>query len=419
MGSAHWFIFTGILLLLIGIATAVLRKLPISTSVLYLAIGILVGPTGLGLLHFNPFKQSVFLEALTEVAVLLSLFSAGVKMPMPFQWRQWRVPISLATVSMVISVALMAVFAHFVLSMNWGLAILLGALLAPTDPVLATDVQVRRPGDSDDLRFSLTCEAGMNDGSAFPFVVLGMGLLGLHKIGDFGMRWLCLDVLWATIGDVVIGCCAGYLLGYVMHRIHKRYRQGLLDEFLGLGLIGLVYGISEYCHVWGFLAVFFAASALRYAECRFQAKEQLKQQNNEIFTPISNEPLVSSSSLIFNEYLERLSELVLILIVGGMLFLNSWSWRAVGLALFLFFVARPVSVYLGLFAQKRFARVRNLSAWFGVRGIGSLYYLMYVINKGLSPDWALELIHLTLIVITLSIILHGVTVRPLLSKFWH
>ena len=418
MDNAHWFVLTGGLLLFIGVSSSVLRRLPVTTAILYLAIGILVGPTGLNLFHFNPLKQSEFLEALTEVAVLISLFSAGVKMPVPVRIWRWRAPVLLASASMIVSVALMTAFAWFVLGLPIGAAILLAALLAPTDPVLATDVQSRHPGDSDKLRFTLTCEAGMNDGSAFPFVVLGMGLLGLHKIGFMGWRWLFVDVVWATTAGVVIGWLAGYGLGRVISMVHHKYRHGLLDDFLGLGLIGVVYGISEMCSAWGFLAVFFAAVALRQAEYRSAVESG---ERIEVKSPTSEEdeqPFVSSSSLVFNEYLERLSELVLILLVGGTLFVNSWSWRAVGLALFLFFVARPISVYLGLLPLRGLKRVKGLSAWFGVRGIGSLYYLMYAIDKGLSESLALELIHLTLIVITLSILFHGVTVRPLLQRFW-
>ena len=235
MDNAHWFVLTGGLLLFIGVTSSVLRRLPVTTAILYLAIGILVGPTGLNLFHFNPLKQSQLLEALTEVAVLISLFSAGVKMPVPVRIWRWRAPILLASASMVVSVALMTGFAWFVLGLPIGAAILLAALLAPTDPVLATDVQSRHPGDSDKLRFTLTCEAGMNDGSAFPFVVLGMGLLGLHKIGFMGWRWLFMDVVWATTAGVVIGWLAGYGLGRVISMVHHKYRHGLLDDFLGLG----------------------------------------------------------------------------------------------------------------------------------------------------------------------------------------
>src|SRR4030067_1395 len=135
-------------------------------------------------------------------------------LPRPPRSPGGRTPILLASVSMAVSVALVPAFAYFLLGLPLGAGVLLGAILAPTDPVLATDVQTRHPGDRDPLRFTLTCEAGMNDGSAFPFVMLGMGLLGLHELGEFGLRWALGDVLWATGAGVVFGVAAG---GGVVH----------------------------------------------------------------------------------------------------------------------------------------------------------------------------------------------------------
>jgi sodium/hydrogen antiporter len=170
MTNALWFLLVGSLLLARGLTASMLRNLPFTPAIVYLSVGLLVGPTVLNAFHFNPLKESALLEVLTEIAVLISLFSAGVKMPLPFSLFRWRTPILLATVSMVVSVALVAAFAYFLLDLPLGAGVLLGAILAPTDPVLATDVQIRHPGDNDQLRFTLTCEAGMNDGSAFPFV---------------------------------------------------------------------------------------------------------------------------------------------------------------------------------------------------------------------------------------------------------
>lgn len=190
-----WFLLVGGLLLFMALTTSRLKSLPITSAIIYLAVGLIVGPTVLNVFHFNPLKQSALLEVLTEVAVLISLFAAGVKMPAPIKLRRWRTPVLLATVSMAATVAMVAAFAYYLLGMPLGACIILGAILAPTDPVLATDVQIRHPGDQDQLRFTLTCEAGMNDGSAFPFVMLGMGLLGLHEVGETGLRWLLVDVL--------------------------------------------------------------------------------------------------------------------------------------------------------------------------------------------------------------------------------
>ena len=422
MTNAQWFLLVGGLLLVRGFTATVLKHLPVTAAIAYLAVGLLVGPSVLNVFHFNPLKESALLEVLTEVAVLISLFAAGVKLPVPFSFTRWRTPILLATVSMSITVALIAAFAWYVLNLPLGAGILLGAILAPTDPVLATDVQVRHPGDRDLLRFTLTSEAGMNDGSAFPFVMLGLGLLGLHDLGDSGLRWILVDVLWATGAGIAIGVVGGITLAWLGWKLRREpHKHELMDDFLGLGLIGVVYGLTVMVNAWGFLAVFFAAVALRQTELKLSqatnpslASESLPDSLPEP-VPV---PTVSQGSLVFKEHLERLSELTLILLVGGSLFLTSWSWETVGLALFLFLVARPISVLLALLGTRTAWRIRGMTAWFGVRGIGSLYYLMFAIQHGLPEALALHLIQLTLIVVTLSIVLHGISVKPLMGYFW-
>ncbi len=428
MTNAQWFIFVGGLLLFMGMTFTVLKRLPVTSAIIYLAVGLIMGPTVLDLFHFNPLKESALLEVLTEVAVLISLFSAGVKMPVPFGFARWRAPVLLATVSMAVSVGMITLFAHYLFGLPLGAGILLGAILAPTDPVLATDVQSRHPGDRDQLRFTLTSEAGMNDGTAFPFVMLGMGLLGLHEIGDFGLRWAVVDVLWATLGGIAIGVAAGVALAYLGWTLRgEHHRHELLDDFLGLGLIGLVYGLSVQVHAWGFLAVFFAAVALRQTELKLantpkrspDSRSTLEIRHIDSTNPDSDvSPTVSQGALIFKEHLERLSELLLVLLLGGTLYPDSWSWQAVGLALFLFMAVRPLSVFIGLLGTRTSWRMHGMAGWFGVRGIGSLYYLMYAIQHGLPEPMALELMHLTLIVVTLSIVMHGTSVKPLMSRFW-
>ena len=426
MTIASWFMLIGALMLSMGFLTVVINRLPITSSMFYLSVGILIGPTGFALFHFNPLEQSRFFELLTECAVLISLFAAGVKMPVPVSFKRWRSPIQLAFLSMLITVALVAAFAYFLLQLPLGAAILLGAIIAPTDPVLATDVQVRHHGDEDHLRFALTCEAGMNDGTAFPFVMLGLGLLGLHELGEFGSQWFLIDIVWATTAGLGIGVLFGYLLGYLVWYVRSGgHKLTVLHDFLGLGLIATVYGVSLLVNAWGFLAVFAAAVALRQTETSLvlnnknpDVQDFQTEVKNVGKTKQQDKPFqhLSEGSLIFNEHLERLSELVLIILLGGTLFIDSWSWRAIGFAAFVFMVARPLSVYIGLWRSGMPMPIRGMSAWFGVRGIGSLYYLMYAIQHGIPQDIALELIHIVFIVITLSIFIHGVSVKPLVKR---
>ncbi|MCC7642597.1 MULTISPECIES: sodium:proton antiporter [unclassified Janthinobacterium] len=429
MSTTAWFILIGCLMLARGLGADGIARLPLTSAMAYLGVGLLLGPMFLGLFSFDLVRQAPLLETLTEIAVLISLFSAGVKMPVPFSLARWLPSLRLAWLSMAISVALVAAFSCLVLGLPLGAGILLGAILAPTDPVLATDVQLRHAGDREQLRFMLTSEAGMNDGSGFPIVMLGLGLLGLHELGPHGVTWLWRDLVWASAGAIALGAAGGALLAWLGWQVRaKEPKHAMLDDLAALGLIALVYGVSTWLHAWGFLAVFFAGVALRQTELRLAGAPKDRHgllQAEETHAVSAAKPrdsdvtlTVSGESLVFKEHLERLSELTLVLLLGGAVTAAAWSWQAWSVALFLLLVARPASVMLGLLASGTSVRLRGLAAWFGVRGIGSLYYLSYAIAHGLADGLARELADITLVVVILSIVAHGLTVKPLLERYW-
>lgn len=180
------YIVVGVLLIVMALAGSVLKRLPLTATLLYLGVGFALGPAGYGLIQLDPVKHSELLERLTEVSVLVSLFTTGLKLRTPLSDNRWRLVARLAFGSMTLTVLLIALVGMVGLGMSIGAALLLGGILAPTDPVLASDVEVNNPWDRDRLRFSLTGEAALNDGSNSPFVFLGMGLLGLHSLGTFG-----------------------------------------------------------------------------------------------------------------------------------------------------------------------------------------------------------------------------------------
>jgi NhaP-type Na+/H+ or K+/H+ antiporter len=423
MTTTLWFILIGSLMLARGLAATTISRSPFTSAMVYLFVGLLLGPIAFGIFRFNPVEESKLLETLTEIAVLVSLFAAGVKMPVPISRARWAPAIRLAWLSMAISVGLVAAFAWYVLDLPLGAGVLLGAILAPTDPVLATDVQVRHADDRDQLRFTLTCEAGMNDGSAFPFVMLGLGLLGAHELGEFGWRWVALDVVWATVGAIGLGALGGAALGKLSWMLRgKDPKHEVLDDFVGLGLIALVYGVCVVAHTWGFLAVFAAAVALRQTELVLSGAHKDRQgllvPEDTSNSPVEDTPTVSAESLVFKEHIERVSEMTLVLLLGGMVSLQNWNWHTVSTAAFLFLVARPLSVMLGLLGSSSPMRVRSIISWFGVRGIGSIYYLMFAINHGLPRNLAKEMIQITIVVVMLSIVVHGTSTKPLLDRFW-
>ena len=431
MDAKLWFLIIGILLIGMALTASVLKRLPLTTSILYLGAGLLLGPAALGLIRLDPVAQSALLERVTEVAVIVSLFTAGLKLRQPFKDRRWLLPVRLAFVSMTLTVGLIALLGVVGLGLSLGAAILLGGILAPTDPVLASDVQVEHPEDRDRLRFSLTGEAGLNDGTAFPFVMLGLGLLGLHELGPFAWRWVAVDVVWSVAGGLGIGALLGTLVGRLVLYLRREHQESVgLDDFLALGLISLSYGTALLAHSYGFLAVFAAGLALRQVELKAtqenpaaaaeeaEAPADPVDNREEAATHPEKAPaFMARAVLLFNEQLERIGEVAVVLLLGGMLAGRALPVEALWFIPVLFLVVRPVSVGLGVLTTRLSPLQRGLTGWFGIRGVGSIYYLMYAIQHGLDPALAERLTSLTFIVIAASTVVHGISVTPLMNMY--
>ena len=426
---AIWTLIIGALLISMALSGTLLKRLPLSTAMLYLAAGYGLGPAGLALMAPDPLAYTVLLERMAEVAVLISLFAVGLKLGLPLSNKGWRLPVRLATVSMTLTVALIAAVGVMGLGLSLGAAILLGAILAPTDPVLASDVQVEEANDRDRVRFSLTGEGALNDGAAFPFVMLGLGLLGLHDLGADGWRWFAVDVLWAITGGLGIGWALGTLVGRLVVYLRSRHQESVgFDEFLALGLIALTYGLAILGHTYGFLAVFAAGLALRRVKeqpgaVSPTAVRETGLQSKQAHAALAIHAEYASAYMMqevqgFNERLERIAEVAVVLVVGAMLpFIDHLPANAAGFLLLLFLVVRPLSVGLGLLGAPVSGDQRILISWFGIRGIGSIYYFMYAINHGLPRSLAEEIIALTLATVVVSIVVHGISVTPLMSLY--
>ncbi len=417
----------GALLIAVAVLGSFVKRLPFTQTMIYLGGGLIIGPLGFGLLTFDAQAHAWLLERLAEIAVVVSLFTTGLKLRVQLRDSRWRVPLRLAFGSMTLTVGLVALAGVYGLGLPWGAAILLGAVLAPTDPVLASDVQLENPNDRDRLRFSLSGEAGLNDGTAFPFVMLGLGLLGLHDLGGGAWRWWTVDVIWAIAGGLGIGAMCGAVVGRLVLYLRREHREGLGgDHFIALGLIAFSYGAALLLHAYGFLAVFAAGLALRAVE-RHQTGEQppkevqetaSAEKRDEIATAPETAPAhMASAVLNFNEQMERILEVALVLIIGVLLSPSYLRLDEVWFIALLFLVIRPAGVFAGLLGSQRATAERGLLCWFGIRGIGSVYYLMYATNRGLDAEMAWQLTSITLTVIAVSIVLHGITVTPLMS--WH
>jgi NhaP-type Na+/H+ or K+/H+ antiporter len=424
MKAEFWFVVIGILLVMVAVSGTVLKRLPFTATMVYLALGAVLGPLGFAFFIVDPLTSAALLERAAEIAVIVSLFTTGLKLRIPLHDKLWWMPVHLAFVSMTITVGLVTLVAVYGLGLPLGAAILLGAILAPTDPVLASEVQLESARDSDRLRFSITGEAGLNDGTAFPFVMLGLGLLGLHEIGEWSWRWVAVDVVWAVAGGLAIGGGAGLLVGKLVIYLRRQHKEGFgLDEFLALGLIASVYGIALFAQTYGFLAVFAAGLALRSLERAHSGDEVPRDLSAgdiaEIATHPEKAPAHMAESLLgFNEQMERVLEVGVVLLIGAMLTPRFIPVHELWFVAILFFVIRPLAVLLGTPRRKVGYIQRGLICWFGIRGIGSLYYLMYAVNHGLPEDLSPRLTSLTLCVIAVSVILHGISVTPLM-RWYH
>ncbi|MEO5858499.1 MAG: sodium:proton antiporter [Pyrinomonadaceae bacterium] len=437
-----WMALVSAVLLTIALTSAYVRHMPITTAALYLTLGVAIGPVGFGLVSVDFFGGSVFFEHLTEVAVIVSLFVGGLKLRLPFKHPAWQAAFRLAGPVMVLTISGIAAFSHFVFGLPWAPAFLLGAVLAPTDPVLASTVAVEGASDQDRMRYGLSGEAGFNDGAAFPFIVFALMWMQMGQPGEWTAGWALRYMLWAVPAGLAIGFFLGKGLGHVSIWLRSRHAETQApNDLLALALIGLAYVGAESVGAWGFLAAFGAGLGFRKAEIDIIRENPHPEANRdpetiaddgiahppaeEIVTgqvdeedmrhPAMASGVVISEIISFGHTAERLMEVLMVVLVGVAVGIY-WDWRAIPLALALFFVLRPLAVYLCLVRTPTGRYQRSMMAWFGIRGIGSLYYLAYSLSHGLR-DHAADIVGLTFSVVALSIVMHGISCQPLLNIY--
>ena len=425
MSFAEWSAFVGALLITMVLAGTLLGRLPLSSAMVYLGLGWVMGPQVMNVLRPDPVLHAGVLQHVAEVGLLISLFAVGMQLGVPLRDRRWRLPVRLALASMAVMVAMVAAVGVWALHLPLGAAILLGAILAPTDPVLASGVQSEPGPKPDRLGFSLAGEGGLNDGTAFPFVMLGLGLLGIHSLGPGLVRWWTIDLLWASAMGIAIGAVLGGAAGRLV--VHLRSRHGEaegLDEFLALGLVGMAYGVAQISLASGFLAVFAAGLALQRVRAGSPpaALASTESGAEDRIDAVPDADLDHASDMrdsvqAFNEQLEKLAEMALVMMVGAMLAYAQplpAMWWFVPLLLL---VLRPLAVMVALPGEGLSGPQQAMIGWFGIRGIGSVFYLLFALRHGIQPHIAEMLVSLTLWTVAASIVAHGVTAQPLMRRY--
>ncbi len=391
----------GVVVLLTAWLPMIFRRLPLSLPIACLAIGAVLAWSPFPLLpQFNPLENREFTQRMTEIVVIVALMGAGLKLDRPIGWRSWTTTWRLLGIAMPLTISALALLGHWILGLGAASALLLGASLAPTDPVLASDVQVGPPqtGEEDEVRFALTSEAGLNDGLSFPFVhlAIAMTLVGSDRLDLLG-HWALLDVGWRLFAGVMMGWGMGQVFGVLSFRMSGNSLARTRDGFVALGMTFTTYGLTELVHGYGFVAVFLAAVAFRDSERDHDWHEQLHD---------------------FAEQIERLLMMVLLVCLGAIAvsvpFMAAVDWRIITVAALALAVVRPVIGWLSLLGSDHPPAESVIVAVFGIRGLGSIYYLAYATGHaefaGVETIWAT-----VLLIVLISIIVHGVAVTPTMN----
>ncbi|QHM73372.1 K(+)/H(+) antiporter NhaP [Mixta intestinalis] len=436
MDFLGWTVASGGLLLVMSLASSWIRRGPVTSFGLFLLIGILFGPWALDLVRLNVLTHPDITAHITEITMAASLFITGLKLRLPLKLSNWRIGTLLAFPAMLLTVLGMTAVVHFITGFSWPLSLAFAAIVAPTDPVLASLISVNHAGDDDALRVALSSEAGLNDGSALPLLMLALLLAQGNEPFSAGMfgHWVLKDVLWAFIVGTLIGYFLGRLIGILATRLRSAHSDTAPNDFLALALIALSYALAQYVEASGFLAAFAAGIGLRRAEvyvvrnhppeqlpedARMKPAELLVNPNQrhmqEDYGPAHSVGLVVGDALSFGDTVERLLAALMVVALGATLALH-WNTTGLLLAAILFFVIRPLAVWITTIGTGTPARRRWLLGWLGIRGIGSINYIAYAWMHGMDGPQANAMADMALTLVAASVVIHGMTVTPLLTR---
>lgn len=423
-----WYLVIGSLLILMGLTSSVLKRLPLSPAMLYLGVGYLLGPAGVGVVTLDPFHNAHWLTQIAEVALLISLFAVGLRLRVAIADPLWWLPVRLGVIGMLATIALLTGAGMLLAGLPFGGALLLAAMLAPTDPVLASDVQIQDVGDRDSIRFSLSGEGGLNDGTTYPFVMLGLFLLGVPQAQAYHGAGAAGVMLWGVAAGLLCGWLTGRGVSALALYLRRRYRQALgMEEFFTLGVIALSYGVTHLVHGIGFVAVFAAGVAMRHIEHQASGDAAPSEvigavtagKESEVATHPAKAPAYMTEIVLdFNQQLEHIAEFTMVLMLGVMLSAAGFSAEGALIAALLLLVVRPIACAIALVGQPATAPQRWLTAWFGIRGIGSFYYLVFALQYPWQGDLKARFVPLVLTVVTISIVAHGITSTPLMERYY-
>jgi NhaP-type Na+/H+ or K+/H+ antiporter len=376
------------------------EKVPFSYAMLFIVLGFLLYRLPLDLPEPDPLRENELALRLSELCVIITLMGTGIKINRSISFYSWQVPLRLVSWTMLLSIAALAWLAWQFLGLPVASAVLLAAAMAPTDPVLASDVQVGPPSEEveDAPRFALTAEAGLNDGMAFPFTWLAIALAtyGLDS-GDWLVHWLSYDLLYRILVGIATGFLIGRALSYLLFKLPKKAGfPKTRDGFVAISATLLVYGLTEMMHGYGFIAVFITGLTIKNYE-----------KSNSYHRELHD----------FTDQIERILVVIVLIVLGGSVargLLDALTWQGVLVGLAFVLVVRPLAGMIGLLGIKVKTREKWAISFFGIRGIGSIFYLSFALSKAtfIDPEqlWAVAGF-----IILLSIFMHGILATPIMG----
>ncbi len=392
----------GAMILFVAWAPLFLKRLPLSLPIMCVGIGFAIfslPPFSSWAPH--PDNTPVLVERATELIVIVSLMGGGLKIQRVISWKRWNVTWRLLGIAMPLTIAMVMLLGHHLLGLGLATALLMAGSLAPTDPVLAGDVQIEHDEDEGqaESKFALTSEAGLNDALAFPFIHLAIAVAAAGSLTlDVMSHWVLVDVVQKLVVGLIVGTGLGWLIGYIIYRLPADTRLSRTgDGFIALGATLFIYAATEFAHGYGFLAVFVAGLAIRRAASDQDFNRKLHD---------------------FADESERLMMMLLLLLFGGMIaagLLADIGWEEALFAAIMLLVIRPLAGAISLIGVKRPKLELAIIAFFGIRGLGSVYYLSYGLNHG-SFDYEYSLWGTLGLIIAVSILMHGVLVTPSLRR---
>ena len=393
-------VLASVVLLILIVAPRVKSKKYITSPIFLLLLGIALFLLPIPWQLPELIDEPILLKRITEFGVIVALASAGLKINAPLSWKTWSSSARLLVVTMPLTIAATAFLGWWIAGLVPASALLLGAALAPTDPVLANDVQTSDPGDPDDssVCLTLTTEAGLNDGLAFPFtnLAIAVAVLGLAPSAWF-VDWLLIDVFYKIIIGGVVGVVCGKFLGFLLFNIPDNENLKIADNVFAIALVLFPYAAAEMVSSYGFIAVFVSACIFRQKRPEHDYQKRVHQ---------------------FSVTMEGVMEGILMLIIGGYLVfgvLSPLTFPMIAVSLAIIFLVRPISGLIAFTGSGLTKHNKWAISFFGIRGIGSMYYLAYGIYMADFPQ-SDELWAITIFIVVVSVIIHGFSAKPIMER---